>query len=381
MPIELHRAYLDEIKERYRNGAKKQKTKILDEFCAVCGYERKYATRILNGSRQSRRRRPGPQSRYLEALPALRELWDLMGQICSKKMRAAMPLWLPFYGASDRINKILLAISPSTIDRLLRAHRAPLRKGMSSTRPSSWVKSKIPLKLLDGEAKVPGYMEVDTVVHCGNSMAGEYANSLTMTDLYSGWTELRASWTKESSRIVEQARKAEERLPFDLVGVASDNGTEFLNSEFYAWLRDRDAPINFVRRRPYKKNDNAHVEQKNWTHVRQLFGYERFDSPELAPVMNEIYQAYWCPLWNLFTPVMKLKAKERVGGSVKKHYDDPKTPAQRLLECPLVPRESKAKIMAMMAGKNPIDLKRRLDAKLKEFFRLVDERKRRSSGS
>lgn len=384
MPIAARRAYLEAIWSRYRNARKSAKKHILDEFCATCGYSRKHAIRILNRPLGSREKRPGPQPKYLEALPALRELWMLMGQICSKKMRAALPLWLPFYKASDRVAALLLRMSASTIDRLLKAHRERVRgKGLSTTRSAGWVKAKIPLKLLEGEVKVPGYMEMDTVAHCGNSTAGEYVNSLTATDLFSGWTELRATWTKQAEGIVGAGKKIEERLPFAMVGVASDNGSEFLNDDFYQWLTKREAPVNFVRRRPYKKNDNAHVEQKNWTHVRQLFGYERFEDPELAVMMNEIYQAYWCPLWNLFTPVLKLKAKERIGGQIRKHYDEPKTPAQRLLESPLVPHADKARIMAMLACKNPIDLKRRLDQRLKEFFEIVDKKKRerRSTGS
>lgn len=384
MPIAARRAYLSAIVLRYKESSKAAKKHILDEFCANCGYTRKHAIRILNRPLSAKVKRPGPKPKYLEALVALRELWELMGQICSKKMRAAFPLWLPFYRCPDRVTELLLKMSPSTIDRLLKPHRARLMgKGLSTTRPSGWVKAKIPLKLLDGEVKVPGYMEVDTVAHCGNSTAGEYVNSLTVTDLFSGWTELRAAWTKKSELIVTAGKKIENRLPFSLVGVASDNGSEFLNDEFYRWLNERDAPVNFVRRRPYKKNDNAHVEQKNWTHVRQLFGYERFDDPDLVPVMNEIYQAYWCPLWNLYTPVLKLKAKERIGGRVRKHYDEPRTPAQRLLASPLVPNVDKSRIKDMLSSKNPIDLKRRLDQRLKEFFEMVDKkrRERRSTGS
>lgn len=384
MPIGARREYLKAIWERYRNAGKSQKRHILDEFCANCGYSRKYAIRILNGRTSNRIHRSGPKPSYLDCLVDLEQIWDLMGQINSKKMKAAMPLWLPYLGVTDRVRDLLLRISPSTIDRLLRPLRTRvLGKGLSTTRSVGWVKSKIPIKLLDGEVRIPGYMEADTVAHCGNSIAGEYANSLTMTDLFSSWTEVRASWTKNSKGLVQQGRSIEEKIPFTLVGVASDNGSEFMNSVFYSWLRQREVPVNFVRRRAYKKNDNAHVEQKNWTHVRQLFGYERLDDERLVPLMNEIYQAYWCPLWNLFTPVMKLQAKERFGGSIKKYYDQPKTPAQRLLECPLVSDADKAKIKEMLSSKNPVDLKRRLDQKLKEFFELVDERvrQRRLTGS
>lgn len=384
MPIEMRRAYLSEIRLRYRNSTKKQKTLILNEFCEICGYSRKYAIRILKGEVTPRSKKPGPKPRYSEAIEALKELWLLMGQMCSKKMKAALPLWLPFYRTTKRIEGLLLAMSPSTIDRLLRPVRTPLsKKGLGTTRPNAALKGKIPIKLLDGDVTIPGYIESDTVAHCGGSISGEYAHSLTMTDLFSGWTENRAVWTKQADDIVKKVKAVEERLPFTLIGFASDNGTEFINEMLHAYLTKREAPVNFVRRRAYKKNDNAHVEQKNWTHVRQLFGYERFEERDLVAMMNEIYQAFWNPLLNLFTPVMKLKSKERIGGRIKKTYDEPKTPYQRLMESPFVPLAEKAKLSDIYRTKNPVYLRQQLDIKLKEFFQKVDEYKiqRRNTGS
>lgn len=384
MPIEFKRAYLEEIRSRYRNSTKKQKGKILDEFCEVCGYTRKHAVKILKGTLNPRVKRPGPKSKYQreDILKALKELWQLMNQMCSKKMVVAFVDWLPFYEAKDEVKLLLMQMSASTIDRLLRVHRSPLQRGISSTKPSL-IKNRIPLKLLDGEVRIPGYLEADTVAHCGNSLAGEFGNTLTVTDLYSGWTENRALWTKTTAKMVPQLKDVEDRLPFSIVGLATDNGVEFLNEEVIKYLRNREAPVNMVRRRPYKKNDNAHVEQKNWTHVRQLFGYDRVDDPVLIPLMNEIYRAYWNPLQNFFTPVLKLKSKERIGGRVKKIYDAPKTPCRRLLESSLIDRDQKAKLKDAHALKNPIYLKKEMDKKLKEFFRLVDEIKirNRSTGS
>jgi hypothetical protein len=230
---------------------------------------------------------------------------------------------------------------------------------------------------------MPGYMEADTVAHCGSSLAGEFGNSLTMTDLCSGWTENRATWTKLAEKIVPQFKDIEDRLPFTLIGLATDNGSEFLNDKVLEYLKNRQAPVNMVRRRPYKKNDNAHVEQKNWTHVRQLFGYDRIEDPILIPLMNEIYRAYWNPLQNFFTPVLKLKTKERIGGHIKKIYDEPKSPYRRLLDSPYVPEDEKAKLKDAFSLKNPIYLKKELDKKLKDFFKLADEIKirNRSAGS
>ena len=384
MPIEFKRAYLEEIRFRYRNSTKKEKGKILDEFCLVCRYTRKHALKILKGTLNPRFKRSGPKSKYQreDVLKVLKDLWQLMNQMCSKKMVVAFEDWLPFYEAKDDVKSLLLQMSASTIDRLLRPHRSPLRRGLISTKPSL-LKNRIPLKLLDGEVTVPGYIEADTVAHCGNSLAGEFGNTLTMTDLFSGWTENRALWTKTTDAMLPQLKDAEGRLPFTIIGMATDNGSEFLNEEVIKYLRNREAPINMVRRRPYKKNDNAHVEQKNWTHVRQLFGYDRVDDPSLIPLMNEIYKAYWGPLQNYFNPVLKLKSKERIGGRVKKTYDKPKTPYKRLLESSFISRDEKAKLRETHALKNPIYLKKEMDKKLKEFFQRVDEFKirNRSTGS
>lgn len=374
MPIEFSRAYRKEISSRYRNSTRKEKSKILDEFCAVNGYNRKHAIRILNGGVRPRVRRPGPISKYnrSDVLKALKELWQLMNEMCSKKMKVAFVDWLPFYECSDEVQILLMQMSSSTIDRLLRSYRKPLIKGISTTK-KSYFKNKIPIKLLDEEIKIPGYVEGDTVAHCGISAGGEFASSLTITDLCSGWTENRAMLTKKAEKVTEKLKDIEDRLPFTLIGLATDNGSEFLNENVVDYMRNREIPINMVRRRAYKKNDNAHVEQKNNTHVRQLFGYDRIEDPGIVLLMNEIYMAYWNPLLNFFTPVLKLKSKERVGGRVKKIYDEPKSPYKRLLENTYVPEKEKAKLREAFAMKNPIYLKKELDKKLKEFYKRVEE--------
>lgn len=384
MTIEIKRAYLDEIRWRYQKSTKSQKTKILDEFCAVCSYDRKHAIKILNGDIKPRIRKPGPKSKYgdREFLLVLIDLWVKMNKICSKKMVAAFPKWLPFYNTSIQIMDLLTTISPSTIDRLLRPIRKPIIKGMGATRPSL-IKSRIPLKLIDGEIKIPGYVEADTVAHCGSSLSGEFISSLTVTDLYSGWTENRAIWTKSAKSTKEMIEEIENKLPFSLVGFASDNGTEFLNEEVYSYLKKRDSPINMVRRRPYKKNDSAHVEQKNWTHVRELFGYQRYENKEQVLRMNEIYKAFWNPLLNFFTPVLKLKEKTRIGGRIKKKYDAPMTPCDRLLNSTYLPDKEKELLREKFKVMNPFTLKKLMDEKLKDFFKLADEyeKKRLISGS
>lgn len=378
MPIGMRRAYLAAIRERYEKSTKKEKGLILSEFCSVCGYTRKYAIRILRGQAEPRVRRPGPKSIYgPNVVHHLRVLWEQMNRMCSKNLKAALPLWLPFYKDIDtETKKLLLKISPATIDRLLRPTRAGLKaKGLSTTQPSM-LKNRIPMQLLDGEVDRPGFVEGDTVAHCGDSIEGSYVHSLTVTDLFSGWTENRSMWTKRAEGVLEQLKAIEKALPFDLLGFASDNGSEFLNDEVFSYFRNRKhGKVEFVRRRPYKKNDNAHVEQKNWTHVREIFGYERFDKQDLNILMNEIYRAYWNPLRNYFTPVMKLKKKTRIGGKLKKEYDDPKTPYQRLIDCDKIPLQTKRKLIDEYKLKNPFHLKMELERKLKIFFRLVEMHK------
>lgn len=378
MPKRLSKSYLDKMRERYNNAPKSKKTQILDEFCANSTYSRKHAIRILNGRLEPRRRNPGPKPKYgAEVTHHLVILWKAMNCMCSKKIKAAMPLWLGYYtDCSQEIKRQLLSISPSTIDLRLRPYRGPVPKGKSTTSGIKAMMSKIPLKLLEGEIKEPGFMEADTVAHCGDSLVGAFANSLTMTDLCSGWTENAAVWTKDAKGVQKQIKKIEDRLPFKLKGCAVDNGSEFLNEVLSDYFLKRKEPIEFVHRRPYKKNDNAHVEQKNFTHVRELFGYERFDDFELTVLMNEIYNVCWNPLWNYFMPVLKLISKERHGSKIKKKYDKPKTPCQRLLESPLVLSSVKTQLKHNMKYKNPFFLRRELETRLKIFFQKVEQIKR-----
>jgi hypothetical protein len=378
MPIKFRREYLNTIRERYKNALKKRnKSEILNEFCNICGYERKYAIRILNNQVEPKVYRPGPKPIYNhQVVHHLKVLWEAMNRMCSKKMVVAIPLWMPFYKDVDVVTqKLLLQVSASSIDRLLRASKAQWRRGLSTT-DQSLLKSRIPIQLLDKDVNEPGFMEADTVAHCGESADGRFASSLTATDLFSGWTENRATMTKKAELIVEQMKRIRACLPFQMLGLATDNGTEFLNEEMLAYAKDKVQPFMFVRRRAFKKNDNAHVEQKNFTHVRELFGYERIDDMQTLILMNEIYQAYWNPLWNYFTPMMKLVKKERIKSQIKKTYDEPKTPYQRLLDTDRLTIQEKRKLKEAYASKNPFFLKKELDRKLKIFHQLVEQRKR-----
>jgi hypothetical protein len=223
MTNEMKRAYITRVYLRYQKSSKKEKILILDEFCQVFDLSRKHAIKLLNEPDVPEGKRPGPKIKYGFAVEHhLVALWKSMNQMCSKKMVAALPLWLPFYEAPEHTKELLLKISASTIDRILKPYRNTAIRGLSATR-GSLIKNKIPIKLLDEDVKEPGYIEADTVAHCGNSLAGEFINSLTMTDLYSGWTENRGTWTKESHRVRAQISDIEKTLPFNIKGFASDN--------------------------------------------------------------------------------------------------------------------------------------------------------------
>lgn len=371
MSFRARREYFFSIVERYRKGNRKEKTKILDEFCAVTGLHRKYAITQLNRGVRLRQRRPGPKVIYDQRfLEVLFDLWLKMRRMCSKKMVAAIPVWLRFYGhskLSDEVRRKLMEISAPTIDRLLKPMKK--KRGLSTTKPGEFLKNKIPLQIYHRALNRPGYLQVDTVAHCGTSVSGIYANTLTTTDLYSQWTDTRAVWGKQSRDVMDEFLKIEKKLPFIILGYASDNGGEVLNERIYRYLDLKGVFLS--RARPYRKNDNAHVEQRNNSHVRRLLGYERFEHPELVKLMNEIYVEYWNPIQNFFTPSMKQIEKHREGGKIIKRYDEPKTPYQRLMDCPMVPQSMKMNLKDQYESLNPIELTTQLEQKLKTFFRLV----------
>lgn len=373
-------AYLKAIRSRYRRAGKKAKATILDEFCAVCGYHRKYAIRLLNQHGKPRRqRRPGRKPVYAspELLTALKRLWFACDQMCSKKLRAAIPLWLPFYeGAyaplTPETRGKLLSISATTIDRLLKPVRLKQgRKGLGGTKPGSLLKNQIPIRTHHWDVSQPGFLEADTVAHCGNSLAGDFAWSLTMTDIHTTWTENRATWNKGAQGVLNQIKDIEARLPFALQGFDCDNGSEFLNYHLVRYFTDRPKVVSFTRSRPYKKNDNAHVEQKNWSHVRQLFGYDRFDDPRLVALMNDLYANEWSLYQNHFCPTMKLREKQRINSKYRKKYDAPQTPYHRVLASGQVTDETKERLKTVHQSLNPFILKQSIEKKLRVIFQYV----------
>jgi len=373
-------AYLKAIRSRYRRAGKKTKVTILDEFCAVCGYHRKYAIRLLNQQgRPKRKRRPGRKSIYAtpEFLIALKRIWFASDQMCSKKLKAAIPLWLPFYetaykALTPETQDKLLSISAASIDRALKPVRLTQgRKGLSGTKPGSLLKNQIPIRTHFWDVSQPGFMEADTVAHCGNSLAGDFVWSLTMTDIHTTWTENRATWNKGAQGVLAQIQDIEEKLPFTMQGFDCDNGSEFLNYHLVRYFTDHPSVMSFTRSRPYKKNDNAHVEQKNWSHVRQLFGYDRFEDPSLVGLMNDLYANEWSLYQNHFCPSMKLLKKQRINSKYYKRYDAPQTPYHRVLASDQVNSETKNHLKTVHQSLNPFILKKIIEKKLRVIFKHV----------
>lgn len=378
---EARKAYLLAIKKRYRQSDRAEKKLILDEFCEVCGYARKYAIRILNASgrsKPSRKKKSGPKPRYSDPalMVALKKIWFTSDQPCGKRLKMAIPIWLPHYeetfGALEQsIREQLLTISAATLDRLLKPVRAKNPKGLTGTKPGTLLKNQIPIRTHFWDETLPGFVEADTVAHCGNSLEGNFVWTLTMTDIVTGWTECRGTWNKGSGGVIEQIKVIESLLPFPLRGFDCDNGSEFLNHHLLTYFSDHPNQPAFTRSRPYKKNDNAHVEQKNWTHARQLFGYDRIGKEHLVPLMNEVYSTLWCPLQNHFCPTLKLKEKSRVGAKYVKKYHAPMTPYERVMAHPAIPDETKTALREQHAELNPFKLKIQIEQKLKVIFSHV----------
>ena len=379
MSLEQKKAYLETIRRRYKKSSRQEKAKILDEFCSVCRYNRKYSVRLLAKKQKKKQGRPGRKSKYnnQNLLKPLKIIWFASDQACSKKLKIIVQEWLPHYekeeGCLDDSTRTLLnSISPSTIDRLLKPVRLKHpRKGLSGTKPGRLLKNQIPIKTDHWDVTQPGYMEADTVAHCGNSLAGDFVWSITLTDIKSTWTENRATWNKGSHGVRNQIEDVEKSVPFPILGFDCDNGSEFLNHHLMRYFAQRDKPVQFTRSRPYRKNDNAHVEQKNWTHVRQLFGYDRFEKPCLVALMNDLYKNEWSLYQNHFCPTMKLIEKKKINSRYYKRYDIPKTPYQRLMESEHIPQDDKISLEKQHATLNPFELKRAIERKLKHIFTFV----------
>lgn len=379
--------YFRAIYHRYRKASLSMKTKILEEFCQVCGYNRKYAIAKLNGPApqvqapaKRQRRSPTYSSQTLSILQAV---WEASGYPWSVRLKALLPLWLPWvkkhYSLTPKIEQQLLLISARQIDRRLKVRKTQLKRRLyGRTKPGTLLKHHIPIKTDSWNVKTPGFTETDLVSHSGNCESGEFIHSLNVTDIYSTWVETRAVMGKGQHGVKTAMEEIERSLPFKLLGIDSDNGSEFINYHLKAFCDDRK--IQFTRGRPYKKDDNAHIEQKNWTHVRKILGYLRYDSPTALEAINDLYQNELRWMMNLFLPSVKLVKKTRVGSRLKRTYDPPTTPLDRLLGCKLGDPVKLEELKKLRAGLDPFKLSETIEQKLDRIFELANSRYSQRSG-
>jgi hypothetical protein len=374
--------YLEGMRKRYRKArTRREKKQLLDEICATCGYHRKHAIRSV-GDRfwtKAPAGQRGPKPTYLDqaVVRPLKIIWLNANLPCSKRLKAILPIWLRGYELEfgklpDDVRQRLCCISASTIDRLLVSARLEYQgRGRTTTKPGTLLRHQVPIKTGQWDEFRPGFLEGDTVAHCGNTTAGQFAWTLDCVDIATGWTEQRAVWTKDEVAIVEQMKSIEKSLPFPLLGFDSDNGGELLNHRMLKHFLDRRKPVEFTRSRAYRKNDNSHVEQKNWTHVRQWLGYERLEKPEVVARMNDLYENEWRLFHNFYCPSVKLLSKERVGAKTIKKHDTPKTPYQRLLESEHITAYTKRGLQQIYDNTNPFHLRRRIEEKIRDIFAVV----------
>jgi hypothetical protein len=372
------KAVIKEIAKRYQKARKKEKGRILDEFTKLTNYARCYASYVL-GNRDTKTTLNMKKKRKrvygYKVFTALKSIWIICGRICGKRLAPYLKEIVPKLERHrelivDRETKEkILGISASTIDRLLSNERAKMRlKSRSRTKPGTLLKNQIPIRTFtDWDENRPGFVEIDLVSHDGGNTRGDYAQTLDVTDVYTGWTETQAVKNKAQIWTFEALKDIRERLPFKLLGIDSDNGSEFINAHLLRFCKQEE--ITFTRTRPYRKNDNCFIEQKNYSVVRKNVGYYRYETKKELEMLNELYKVLRL-YTNFFQPVMKLVKKTRVGSKVIKRYDEAKTPYQRVPDSPYVPEEDKEKLRAEYDQLNPAELKREL-TKLKS--RLMRE--------
>lgn len=381
MSLEARMEYQKVLRERYwKARSRREKSQILDEYCSNTGRSRKYAIRKLRsdpqGSKKGRKRRLTYDG---EVIAALAKLWEIFDYPCGQRFKPLLEAEverLRGFGEleiSDEVAEKLKQISPATIDRRLKPYREVLCYQGRRRRARGLLRHRIPVKLTEWDTSKQGYVEVDLVMHCGSSTRGEYLNTLSVVEISSGWWEGEAIKGKSQRATSEALKQIRERTPFRWRGIDSDNGPEFINDILYRYCCREG--LDFTRSRPYHKNDNAYIEEKNYTHVRKVLGYLRYDTLGELVIMNELYRGALRLYKNFFQPVMKLAYKERIGGHVRRKYDAPKTPYQRLLESKELKVEDKQRLRELYESLNPAKLKREIEAKVEELMKAYERKK------
>ena len=372
MSLHSRRELLAVLKPRYRKASRVSKRQMLDEFTAATGYDRKYAIGLLNalpianGSRKEKRPRKTRPKLYDSTVQnALQRLWDIENRPCGKRLVPFLP---DLVNALDRHGEIdwdqsvtekLLALSPATADRLLKAARASAGpRGKTTTKPGTLLKHQIPVRTFsEWDDDRPGFAEVDLVAHCNDTTRGEYLHTLTMTDIATQWTECLPLRNRSQQTVTDAIAIARKQLPFAMLGLDSDNGGEFINQTLLRYCKEEE--ITFTRCRPYRKNDQCHVEQKNWSIVREHVGYDRLESERECTLLRSLYASLRLYV-NFFQPCLKLTHKERIGAKVKKQYDKAKTPYQRLLDSGMLTADQAEALKVQYESINPAQIWRDL---------------------
>jgi hypothetical protein len=378
MSHQSKREYFERIYWRYRQACRREKALILNEFCRVCGYNRKYAIRKLHGPPpeeiKARPRKPRGYTYAKQVISILEAIWAVAGYPWSVRLKALLPLWMPWirrrYQVLPSLEQKLLAISARQMDRRFRTHKRLLRRRIyGRTKPGRWLKHQIPLRLDKWNIQQPGYVEVDLVSHSGNRAAGDFLYSLNLTDIYTGWVETRAVRGKGQRGVVAALDEIRKALPFPLYGIDSDNGSEFINAQLWQYCKRHQ--IQFTRGRPYKKDDNAHIEQKNWTHVRRLLGWERYEGAVALKALNDLYAGDLSRMMNLFQPSVKLTHKVRVGSQLRRRYDVPQTPLDRLWKQSLGKLLKVQALRKLRMNLDPFELAHSIDQQLEQIWNLA----------
>ncbi len=363
--------YLARLRARYRKANKKERSAILDEYVKTTGYHRKYAIGVLRGKRKRAKhpiRRPRRAIYGDQEARAILTLSDLFDAICSKRLRAALDVELPrlhetgFLQMSPECYQKLLQVSPATIDRLLARRRLGVAKSRGFTKPGTLLKDRIPIRTwADWNEDRPGFCEIDLVDHSGGRIirGADHAWTLCFTDVKTAWTECIAVRNKAQVHVFAAIQDARQRLPFPLLGIDSDNGSEFINDQLYRYCLQEE--ITFTRGRAGKRNDSAYVEQKNWSVVRRAVGYHRYDAPQQLDLLNRLFAVMHFYV-NFFLPVAKLKEKSRVGSKVKKVYERPQTPYARVLGSPHVSEDDKALLRETYVLLDLVYLRQQIDS-------------------
>lgn len=372
--------YAEALGERYRGGCRRRKSEVLDEFVRVTGYHRKTGIRLLAGRARPGNGRRGRRQQYgVEAREALKEIWEVLMRPCSRRLQPHMGEMIEVMARRGRmalsteVTRQLLQMSPSTIDRLLRPYRRQGRRhGFSTTRPGTLLKREIPIRTFsDWDEACPGFLEVDLVAHCGESTEGFYLTTLTTVDIHTGWVECQAVWGKQEHKVRGAIHEVRKRLPFACKGIDSDNGSEFINRELQRYCLEQQ--ITFTRSRPYKKNDSAHVEQKNWSVVRRIIGYDRYSTRGALEQLQRVHGLVRL-YFNFFQPVMKLVSKTRDGAKVRKVYDRARTPYRRVLESTDLSDEARQSLTQLYNNLDPVSLLDQINQALDTLWNLTDQR-------